>query len=535
MQASSGSLRLLAASVWTPTTEEEARRDLQSRLVAYSKLVFWTVVVELLLLNLMYLQYPLIKPKNADAISAAGGCGLAVVLALWRFVLVRRQLSVETLYRFDVLYAAGIGAFLAGGAFFAPELDAAAYAALVLAYGLIFTRALVVPSSATRTAVTTTITFVPLIAAAVGLTFTMKMFDDPTQLPRAAFVGGAFVFSVVAVLLSAAGSKIIYSLRRRVSEAMQLGSYTLDRKIGEGGMGVVYRAHHATLRRPTAVKLLLPDKIDPDTLARFEREVQLTSQLTHPNTVVVFDYGHSRGMFYYAMEYLPGIDLQRLVKRHGPQPSARVAHILTQVCGALQEAHDAGLLHRDIKPANIILCERGGMADVAKVVDFGLVKEIMKDNGSSMQMILGTPNYVAPEAVTDPELVGPAADIYALGAVGYYMVTGRRLFEGKTAVDICAKHVTVTPPAPSSVSPIAVDPKLEAVLLRCLAKKPSDRWPSASAVADALAAIPPSPEWDRLAAKEWWAGFTGPEEPSSAQDGSTTMSITDLDHRILRD
>jgi serine/threonine protein kinase len=271
----------------------------------------------------------------------------------------------------------------------------------------------------------------------------------------------------------------------------------------------VYRARHAMLRRPTAIKLLPPHKIGAEALRRFEREVQHMSQLTHPNTVAVFDYGRSPdGIFYYAMEYLGGgIDLERLVRSRGPQPSGRVAHILAQVCGALHEAHCNRLIHRDIKPANIILCERGGMPDVAKVVDFGLVKEITTDGDASTQVILGTPAYVAPEAVTDPNTIGPAADLYALGAVGYFLLTGRKVFEGKTAVDICIQHVTAMPRRPTEVASIYVAPELEAIIMRCLAKNPTERFPSADDMAAALRALGHSRDWSTEDARVWWSDF----------------------------
>jgi serine/threonine-protein kinase len=308
---------------------------------------------------------------------------------------------------------------------------------------------------------------------------------------------------------------------------MQLGQYTLDRKIGEGGNGAVYRARHALLRRPTAVKLLLPDKVGAENLDRFEREVQHMSQLTHPNTVAVFDYGRSPdGVLYYAMEYLGGVDLENLVRLHGPQPSSRVIDILVQVCGALQEAHEAGIIHRDIKPANIILCERGGVADVAKVVDFGLVKEITRDTSASAQIILGTPAYVAPEAVTDPASIGPAADLYALGAVGYFLLTGRRVFEGKTAVELCIQHVTQPPRRPTEVAKILLPKELEDLILRCLAKNPGDRFESASQLAEALEAIPRAPDWDRADARRWWREFRARQEvPPSAAAPTLTITV----------
>jgi serine/threonine-protein kinase len=394
----------------------------------------------------------------------------------------------------------------------------------------VFMRAIVVPSSGRRTAIISLLMFVPMWIASVILAL-----ERPQEVPSPAFVVGALVLGVVPILLASVGSDIIYGLRRQVSQAMQLGQYTLESKIGEGGNGAVYRAHHALLRRPTAIKLLLPDRVGADNLDRFEREVQHMSQLTHPNTVAVFDYGRSPdGVFYYAMEYLGGIDLEHLVERFGPQPSGRVVHILLQVSGALHEAHAARLIHRDIKPANIILCERGSVLDVAKVVDFGLVKEITRDADAASQVVLGTPAYVAPEAVTDPEHITHAVDLYGLGAVGYFLVTGRRLFEGKTAVDVCIQHVTQLPRRPSELG-VAIAPELEAVLMKCLAKQPADRYPSAAALGDALEALPPAGDWSKADATAWWEQFRRSQAAVSAASAAPTLTITvDLGSRAAR-
>jgi hypothetical protein len=511
------------AALWrSGSSTDDARSYLQTRMTLFSKLMFWSMVALLVFLTAMYRLYPRLEPKDNDIIFTGATVLLGIMAFLWRVLLIRRRLSVRALYGLDIIYATGIGGAFAVSAVLAKDLRPAGYTTLMYAAFTVFMRAIVVPSSGRRTAIMSTVVFVPVWAA--GIVLAAK---TTQELPPPAFVVGGLVLGIVPILLASVGSDIIYGLRRQVSEAMQLGQYTLDRKIGEGGNGAVYRAHHALLRRPTAIKLLLPDRVGADNLDRFEREVQHMSQLTHPNTVAVFDYGRSPdGVFYYAMEYLGGIDLEHLVKQFGPQPSDRVVQILVQVCGALHEAHTAKLIHRDIKPANIILCERGTVLDVAKVVDFGLVKEITRDTTASTQVILGTPAYVAPEAVTDPDHITHAVDLYALGCVGYFLVTGRRLFEGKTAVDVCIQHVTQPPKRPSEIAGIAIAPAFEAVLLTCLAKQPADRYASAAALAEALEALPPAGNWSKASAAAWWEAFGKTQAANTAVSTTPTLTVT---------
>jgi serine/threonine protein kinase len=276
-------------------------------------------------------------------------------------------------------------------------------------------------------------------------------------------------------------------------------------------MGSVYRARHAFLRRPTAVKMLHADKVDAESLARFEREVQLTSQLCHPNTIAVYDYGKTpEGTFYYAMEYLEGVTLEDLVKGWGPLPEARVIPILQQICGSLAEAHALGLIHRDVKPANLILTARAGLADFVKVLDFGLVKAANTDDAARLtqaNVSVGTPYYMSPEAVENPDHVTPLSDVYAIGAVAYYLVTGTPVFGGKTIMEVCMKHVRAVPDPPSARLGGPVSPGLEGLILRCLSKNPEGRPPGTRALAVELDRLEPVGSWTRADADDWWASF----------------------------
>jgi serine/threonine protein kinase len=304
---------------------------------------------------------------------------------------------------------------------------------------------------------------------------------------------------------------------RRLSEAelkaRKLGQYQLEEKIGEGGMGVVYRARHALLRRDTAIKLLLPDRADPEAIQRFEREVQLTCQLSHPNTVQIYDYGHTpEGLFYYAMEYLRGLNLKELVLRFGPQPEGRVVHILTQVCDALSEAHHQGLVHRDIKPANVFLTHRGGVPDSVKVLDFGLVRRFRAESETGEMPadergLVGTPLFMSPESIHSPGRSDPRSDIYSLGALAYFLLTGTYVFDGATLEEVIHKHLHEPPTPPSQRGNVPVSQAFEAVILQCLEKDPARRPASVDELKARLQPTLHAAQWDTEARRAWWSRY----------------------------
>lgn len=374
-----------------------------------------------------------------------------------------------------------------------PDLPIASPTVLMLPITLILVlRASYVPSTARTTALVG-------VTASLALMLTTWLLSTRNQALLLLTWGAIFTAA------TAMTSKVVYGLRQRVHRALQLGNYQLDRKLGEGGMGEVYLARHALLKRPTAVKLLLRDKVGERAVARFEQEVRQLSRLCHPNTIAIFDYGRRPdGVFYYAMEYLEGINLRQLVEREGPQVPGRVIHIAAQAAYALAEAHEVGLVHRDVKPANIVLSRRGGVPDLAKVVDFGLVKDVRTPSltQSSDDVVAGTPLFMAPECVLEPESVDARTDIYALGAVAYYLLTGRFIFEGSSLVEVFGKHIHTPPRPPSELVDVPTD--LEQVVLRCLEKRPEERFHDAGALRTALLACASTVEWTEADAHAWW-------------------------------
>ncbi len=310
------------------------------------------------------------------------------------------------------------------------------------------------------------------------------------------------------------GSYKVSELHQEALEAKKLGQYQLKEKLGAGGMGEVFIAEHMMLRRTCAIKIIHRNHAtDETTLSRFQREVQAMANLTHWNTVEIYDYGLAEdGTFYYAMEYLPGMSLQDLVDQYGPISPARTIHFLKQICAALQEAHGRGLIHRDIKPSNIIACERGGVPDVAKLLDFGLVHNSSRNHQTSVKlttdgMVLGSPPYMSPEQAKGEVDLDGRSDIYSLGGLAYFLLTGAPMFERETPIQVLMAHV-YEPPIPLRRLRPDVPRDLEDVIMRCLSKDKDERFEHVEAVLDSLEQCESADEWSRAAATEWWGEKT---------------------------
>ena len=540
-----GAVPIVLGSATTGT--EEGREFFQSRLGLFGgwvSVISGAFLVVYALLSNWFGEHLAIPPLPIGDPNLYHLLATLVASALWVGTRPRWQLSMRTL---EWLEAAGtflmctffslmgIGFILAHLAVGQDPMHGVFGGLLACSY-VLFSRAATLPSTPGRTLLVSSVCMLPMVVLG---TYVLQGANVP-GIELAPLVD-LVTWCSAAVAMAVVASRVIFGLRAEVDKVRRLGQYTLEGKIGEGGMGVVYRASHAMLRRPTAIKLLRPEIAGEEALRRFEREVLLTASLSHPSTVAIFDYGRTpQGLFYYAMEYLDGLNLEQLVRTYGPQPPARVAHIMRQVCGALAEAHAVGLIHRDIKPANIILSERGGLPDVAKVVDFGLVKSFDQAASrpdlevTSMNLIVGTPLYMAPEAIGGSAAVDGRSDLYALGAVGYFLLTGAPVFQAKSQVEIFAHHLHTPPDPPSVRTGNYLPEELERLILRCLAKKPSDRYDGAKALHHALDRCVENTPWDTDLAVQWWAAFkSGAPATPLTTSGPQTIAV-DITKRVIR-
>jgi serine/threonine-protein kinase len=360
-------------------------------------------------------------------------------------------------------------------------------------------------------------TFLASIAAAsVGpLTLALSKAAGATSpdVPLGTFMAFYLTSTYLCAGLAFVISRGVHKFGRRLTKAREVGSYRLAERLGLGGMGEVWLAEHRMLARPAAIKLIRPEALGEDdasrrsVMRRFEREAQATAALRSTHTIELYDFGVTdEGAFYYVMELLDGLNLKELVQRFGPVPASRAVHLLRQVCHSLGEAHDRGMIHRDIKPANIFVCRLGPDLDFVKVLDFGLVKARHDLGPAATELtmegvVAGTPTFMAPEMAAGPEIDG-RADIYALGCVGYWLLTGQPVFEGDTALATVLQHVQSEPVPPSVRTELEVPEALEKVILACLAKDPAGRPQTAGDLDDALAACDAG--WGRERAEDWW-------------------------------
>ncbi len=446
--------------------------------------------------------------------------GIAIAFSLLVALILRRKtlslaqaMTVGRVFQVGSCFGIAIAELIdARGAMAGHQMMVGTGLSWVATWTMLFT--IVVPS-APRQALLSALASV----SAVPITYlTLSRFNltliqlDPGQfffwmvMPYLLVVGMAYV-----------GARVVYSLGSEVKRARDLGSYHLEEKLGQGGMGEVWRARHRLLARPAAIKLMRTPAGGPkpglseDSVKRFEREAQVIASLRSPHTVNLFDFGIADdGSFYYVMELLEGLDTDKLIRRFGPLPAARVVHLLKQVCHSLSEAESHGLVHRDIKPANIFLCRYGEDFDFVKVLDFGIVKASPDSPGpaadhnlTAENALQGTPAFMAPEQVMGGQ-IDARADIYATGCVGYWLLTGQLVFEAPSAMGLLVHHTQSKPRRPSARTELQVPTGLDELILDCLAKDPADRPQSARELLKRLSAIPGMDEWSEERARDWW-------------------------------
>ena len=358
--------------------------------------------------------------------------------------------------------------------------------------------------------------FVAFTGAAVGPALAMAAAALGRPVPSGEDFVRRFLPTFLAAGLAAALARLWKTARSTGDTDRLAGSYVLGTSLGRGGMGEVFSAHHSILGRPAAVKVVDPERVsrrlgeDPKTVfRRFEREARATAKLTSPHVVTLFDFGTRQdGAFYYVMERLHGLDLETMVTRHGPLAPERAVHMLLQATDALAEAHGLGLVHRDVKPANLFACRVGTRVDFIKVLDFGLVVSAV-DSETRLTMdglTSGTPAYMAPEMARS-KTVDARTDVYGLGCLAYWLLTGRLVFEARSAMEILRRHVGTAPSPPSVRAPGVIPTELDDAVLACLEKDPDRRPSSAAELAERLRAVPRVRPWDQARARAWWASL----------------------------
>lgn len=491
-------------------------------------------------------------PLTDDTLSMVflpGGIFLAVVLVLTLFLWLRPGLSLESLRYFELIFFGVVTVFWCWEHYLAihrggwgwlhhyagkdlREMAILARHPSIMWFALIVGYGTFIPNTWKRCALITGTMALCLLG--LNLLLGLQSGIDAGHLMTYLIEIG--VWTSTAVAFAIYGSHKISVLSQKANEARKLGQYTLRQRLGTGGMGEVYLAEHLLLRRPCAVKLIRPECAgDMEALRHFEREVQAMATLTHWNTVDVFDYGHAAdGTFYYAMEYLPGLTLESLVQQYGPLPPERAVHLLRQVCRALHEAHSIGLIHRDIKPGNIMACERGGVYDVAKLLDFGLVEHVETASaGEERRDIAGTPAYMSPEQGLGKDRLDARSDIYSLGGVAYFLLTGKPPFGKKDTVELLTAKLQESVDH-AELAAREVPDDLQAVVLRCLEKHPSNRFQDVDSLDAALGECECAGKWSEADAAEWWrhprvahhAHYPSLAEPPAARSTPLTVAST---------
>jgi eukaryotic-like serine/threonine-protein kinase len=449
-------------------------------------------------------------------------CASSTMGLLWRLAS-RARLSRRSLGALDAISIVVGGGFLS---LMTLQDEGQILQTLLALMVTVMVRAILVPSRPSRTTVLSALAFVPTVIVCIAR-------HHPTQLLPGFTPGfqklhmtlNTVLWSVLGTTLATIVSRVIYGLRQEVAEANELGQYILEEPIGGGGMGEVWRARHRLLIRPAAIKLIRPQALGAQAgdsellMRRFEREARATAALKSPHTVQLYDFGATEdGRLYYVMELLDGLDLDTLVRQYGPLPAERVIHILRQVCSSLQDAHGNGLVHRDIKPANVVVSRAGTTFDFVKVLDFGLVKldtaRRAEDDAvaklSTEGSTSGTPAFMAPEVVLGDAVTDHRVDLYALGCVAYWLLTGKTVFEGESAIQVMLHHAHTPPPRPSLRVEWPIPAPLEDLLMECLEKDPTRRPPSAEVVSTRLDAVPLSSAWTVERAEDWWATHRPP-------------------------